>query len=83
MAHAVNIKPDEMKDCLIVCQTMGEVDIPARLIKQSGLTGKHFYNNFDRLPFETVAFNRGRWDARRQEAAIKADAIRLFAYKHE
>lgn len=81
MAHAVNNQQGDMKNCLIVCQTMGEVDNPAWLIQPSSLNVKLFYNNLDRVLFETVAYKNDGQDARHCAAANKADAMRLFDYK--
>lgn len=81
MAHKKNVKQADGEDCPRVCQTNGEVDIHAGLVKLTGFIVKCFYKALKAPALETVAPQAG--DSRGEMATdpIKADAMRPFAYK--
>jgi hypothetical protein len=81
MALTANMKQMDTQDCLIVCQTPGELDIPARLIEPVGFNVMFPYKAHGWLAFQTVAFDNGPVSRAATTALNKADERRFWDYK--
>ncbi len=83
MARAENMKQAVRKDCPNVCQTKGEMDIPAWMTKPDGFNVKFLYKALEQPAFPKIVFDKGQIAPDGAMASNNADARRLWRYKSD
>jgi hypothetical protein len=81
MALIANMNQAGGNDCLIVCQTNGEMDIPTRLIKTARRIVMFLYKSLGQPALRVAALGKVFVSFNAGMTSIKADVMRFLDYK--